>query len=244
MEQHVPDRGGLFSPGVTEPVTCDSRPLDSISIAHDILITSYYKTFHRFHPIVVPKRNLVELYENQKWHSQLQPLLQVLRLIGRVYRSEQWSVELVEVVKRSIQQMPELNPVTVQCHLLFSITLFWHGNLDESQRHMKAAVRIARSLKMHLRAFAGENGDGDPVLTECWRRTWWTLYTVDAYYVGTLGTAEFAFEDLEITTELPCEEHEYESGVRETPQPCKLLRLTTLLQDDAAPEFSFRLRMS
>ena len=78
---------------------------------------------------------------------------------------------------------------------------------------MDTAVKLALDLGMFHRGFATEHGHGDLMLTECWRRTWWTLYIVDAYYAGTLGTLEFAVVGVEATVDLPCEESEYESGV-------------------------------
>ncbi|KAG6354797.1 hypothetical protein INS49_003878 [Diaporthe citri] len=63
---------------------------------------------------------------------------------------------------------------------------------------------------MFRQEFASEHGAADPVLMECWRRTWWMLYIVDAYYAGTLGTMNFAVVDVDATVDLPCEEREYE----------------------------------
>ena len=54
---------------------------------------------------------------------------------------------------------------------------------------------------------------GDVVLMESWRRTWWMLYIVDAYYAGTLGTMNLKAFLVEATVDLPCEEDVYESGV-------------------------------
>ncbi|RSM19647.1 hypothetical protein CDV31_001534 [Fusarium ambrosium] len=105
----------------------------------------------------------------------------------------------------------------VQCRLLYSIVLFWHGYKEDSKREMDAAVQLALQLGMCRQGFVTENGGQDPVLVECWRRTWWMLFIVDAFYAGTLGAMNFATLDVEATVELPCEESEYESG--EIPEP-------------------------
>lgn len=103
----------------------------------------------------------------------------------------------------------------VQCRALYSIALFWHGHTADSEREMSTATQLALDLGMFRREFATENAAGDSVLTECWRRTWWALYIVDAYYAGTLGRKHLTVLGVETTVDLPCEESEYESGVRE-----------------------------
>ncbi|KAL1890339.1 hypothetical protein Sste5346_008341 [Sporothrix stenoceras] len=70
---------------------------------------------------------------------------------------------------------------------------------------------------MFRQDFAAKYGAQDAVLTECWRRTWWMLYMVDAFYAGTLGAASFATVDVVATVDLPCEEADYEKG--EIPEP-------------------------
>lgn len=107
----------------------------------------------------------------------------------------------------------------VQCRTLYSIALFWNNYKDESKREMDAAVRLGLDLQMFRQDFAEKHGSQDAVLTECWRRTWWTLYMVDAFYAGTLGTMNFATVDVVATVDLPCEEWEYEQGVSSSSPP-------------------------
>ncbi|KAF4467412.1 C6 transcription factor [Fusarium albosuccineum] len=104
----------------------------------------------------------------------------------------------------------------VQSRLLYSIPLFWHGYRADSKREMDIAIRLALDLGMFRRKFAAEQGE-DPVIKESWRRTWWMVFIIDAYYAGTLGAMNFATIHVETTVELPCEEAEYESG--EIPEP-------------------------
>lgn len=92
--------------------------------------------------------------------------------------------------------------------------LFWYGHTADSKHEMDAAVRLAVDLEMFRQAFAVEHGDEDPVLQESWRRTWWMLCIADVYYAGTLGTTKFVAVNIEATVDMPCEEWEYESGVR------------------------------
>lgn len=67
---------------------------------------------------------------------------------------------------------------------------------------------------MNSRRFATENSEGDPILAESWRRTWWQLYLTDALiessnHATTFGTSQ---REVSATVELPCEEAEYNSG--------------------------------
>jgi hypothetical protein len=62
--------------------------------------------------------------------------------------------------------------------------------------------------------FAHAFSDGDPVLAESWRRTWWQIYIVDYSYAAIRHDTEFTTRDIPVTVDLPCEEREYESGVK------------------------------
>lgn len=78
---------------------------------------------------------------------------------------------------------------------------------------MNTAIRLAVDWQMFHQEFSATHGAEDAVFKECWRRTWWMLYILDAYYAGSLGTMRFGVLDVEATVELPCEESDYESGV-------------------------------
>ncbi|KAL1851978.1 hypothetical protein Daus18300_012401 [Diaporthe australafricana] len=135
-----------------------------------------------------------------------------MRLVGHIYAAQEYSAQLSDHAEACISQTPPTDPALVQCRLLYSVALFWHSYKIESNREMKAAVKVALDLKMFRREFASDHGAGDPVLTECWKRTWWMLYVVDAYYAGTLGTMNITVVDVDADVDLPCEELEYESG--------------------------------
>lgn len=189
-------------------------PLHFDSVDSDALIGTYYKTFHRFHPFVLPHRCLSLFYcQSPASQIRLQPLIAVMRLIGRLYSSRELSQPLRDVVEATFATADETDPFMAQSRLLYSIVLFWHKLKAEARREMEAAVRIAMDGGMFRREFAAEHGGGDAMLAESWRRTWWMLYIVDAYFAGTLGTMNMAVVDVDATTELPCEEAEYESGV-------------------------------
>ena len=148
----------------------------------------------------------------------LELLISVIHLIGSIYGRPSETPELkkhagicnynLQVPVRSLARA-----FLAQCRLLLSIALYWPTDMVESRSVLDLAIRDAFDLGMYRRDFALENGGGDPVLEESWRRTWWQIYTVDAYHTAIKRSARFLAQDLEMTVELPCEEAGYESGV-------------------------------
>ncbi|KAF9767144.1 hypothetical protein IL306_000344 [Fusarium sp. DS 682] len=181
------------------------------SLAEDPLVKSYYTNFHSFHPFPPPFQHLVRLSQASTFN--FKPLIASMRLIGHIYDTHQWSDSLSADIEAQLSQVPPSDPVQVQSRLLYSIALFWYTFKHESKEQMDSAINAAVKLEMHKKEFAVKFGTGDAIMIECWRRTWWMLFIVDASYAGTLGTMNFKTLHVEPTAELPCEESEYESGV-------------------------------
>jgi len=78
---------------------------------------------------------------------------------------------------------------------------------------MNAATHLALDLGMHDRKFAEQNGNGDAILEESWRRTWWQIYVADAFFAAMARANTFPTCNVNATVELPCEEEDYEAGV-------------------------------
>lgn len=186
-------------------------------IAGDPLIASYYKSFHKFHPLVLPQKHLTRVHQDPGIQLNLRPLIAILRFIGHIYSSQEWSDPLRDHVETCFAEVLPADPIMVQCRVLYSIALFWSSYKDEAKRQMDAAVQLGLGLRMFRQDFAAEHGAQDAVLTESWRRTWWMLYIVDAFYAGTLGTMNFTTLDVDATVDLPCEELDYEQGVSSPP---------------------------
>jgi hypothetical protein len=110
--------------------------------------------------------------------------------------------------------------------MLYSIALYWSDRKTDAMYQIDNAVRLAVDLQMNQKEFPLMHGGADSILEECWRRTWWMLYIVDTYYSGTLGSMRTGLADIEATVELPCEESEYESGVRKAHIPWVLQSVT------------------
>ena len=144
-------------------------------------------------------------------------LLTVLHSIGYLYTPmSQRSQERI-ANRISSGTDPVQDAFSVQCLLLNSIALYWCGEEGSSREEMDLAINIALSISMHSCTFATTHGLGNPVLEESWRRTWWQLCIVDSYYAAMLHQTSPLMRRSDVTTELPCEETEYEAGVCSLP---------------------------
>ncbi|KAF9871443.1 C6 zinc finger protein [Colletotrichum karsti] len=160
---------------------------------------------------------MLRLHKDPSISFNFEPVIAVMRLMGHIYAAKEWSPVLKDHAESCLSQSQPDDPVLVQSRLLYSIALFWYNFKDESKQQMDVAIRVAVDIKMFHADFAKSHSFGDPVMAECWRRTWWMLFVIDAYYAGTLGTMNFTVVDVEATVELPCDEGEYESG--DIPEP-------------------------
>lgn len=222
---------GNALPDVTSESTSTEAPpaRNGDNIGDDALIDAYYNNFHGLHPFVPPRKHLIQTHHDASRRTSFKPLIASLRLVGYIYISRELSSPLREYLEVCLSRAPANDPIVVQCRLLYSIALFWHDYKDDAKREMDAAVKLALELQMFRKEFAAEHGAQDPVLAESWRRTWWMVFVVDAYYTGTLGTMNFQVINVEATTELPCEEAEYESGVSSTEQSNSTLMFSCLI---------------
>ncbi|TLS23266.1 uncharacterized protein PpBr36_05700 [Pyricularia pennisetigena] len=187
----------------------------------DPLVDLYYRHFHRRHPFLLPQRYMADSLGSRARRDEYEPLLASMRFIGSLYAKSDQAAELGESVRLAIHARGDLHPdpALAQCRLLYSIASYWCGDRDAARREIDAALGIAIGLGMHRREFAVEHsGPGDPVLAESMRRTWWSIYVVDAWYAGIGKRAAFATRGVHITADLPCEEREYKSGTIPTPK--------------------------
>ncbi|KAJ5566568.1 Transcription factor [Penicillium sp. DV-2018c] len=210
---HRPNQGDETSDLTLPP----EHQLDINDPQNDLLVTAYYNNFHKLHPFLLPRKHFIRLFRDPNRQPFFRPLVAVIRLVGYIYTARGWSIALEDHVKASFAQIPATDPVMVQCRLLYSIALFWFERKSDAKSQVDSAFWLATECKLFEQDFASDNGACDPVLQESWRRTWWMLYMVDAYYAGTLGTMNFKASTIEATVDLPCEESEYESG--DIPEP-------------------------
>jgi hypothetical protein len=145
----------------------------------------------------------------------------VMRFVGSLFTTKVASAPLEAQVNIALGEIqPYTTGFEVQALIIYSSAVYWHDDLPRARDLLDTATRKALTLGMNMRQFAIENSMGDPVLAESWRRTWWQLYATDAHiassnHVNAFGTSQ---RDIPATVELPCEEANYNSGVRLSPQ--------------------------
>ncbi|KAH8895479.1 putative C6 transcription factor [Thozetella sp. PMI_491] len=244
-ERHSQDRPSSSSPSqtFTSPVTAgqglefeprnmpDQIQTRCAEILSDSLIDAYYSCFHGFHPFVLPRRHLESFHRTLGEKGRMEPLLLVMRLMGALYtQSAQVATlkdETVRVADQTLHSPPD--PFLVQFRLLYAIILFWSDDNPRARENMDAAIRMSVELDMFRQQFATQHGDGSSVLEESWRRTWWQIYIVDAFWAATTHSFVFQTSGIEATVDLPCEEEDYEAGTIPAPRT---------LEDFSMREFS------
>ncbi|PVH97903.1 hypothetical protein DM02DRAFT_643881 [Periconia macrospinosa] len=185
----------------------------------DHLLTQYYTYFHNAHSCVLPRWSL-------EAHTSIEPavseyLIPVLLYIGSIFVHCVDSKPLAEAAARAIeagrghQGLP--SPYFAQALMLYSIPVYWSNETLKGRKLLDEAIHTAFALGMHRKGFAAQYGLGDPVLEESWRRTWWQMHITDVHVSGSMHTFEGLSSKYPITTELPCEESQYESGDIPTP---------------------------
>ncbi|CAG8257515.1 unnamed protein product [Penicillium salamii] len=171
----------------------------------------YYDFFHAAHPCILPWAVL----KTRLADPRVRPLLQVICYVGSIFDnsgsiSETWSQRARDAVSQ-IRAKFNPDPFDVQALLLYSIAVYWCNEPDEGVALLNDVIRLAVTLEMNKKHFAQTYGEGNPVVEESWRRTWWVIYITDAHIAGSTHTYPFRTSGLEMTTDLPCEEDRYEN---------------------------------
>jgi hypothetical protein len=181
----------------------------------DQLLSSYYAFFHVAHPCVLPRESLRSRLASQPVVTEV--LLPVLLYIGSIFTHTVDSEPLAIAARQAIaliQSRPGLpSPYYLQALLLYSIAVYASNEPERGRQQIECAICGALSLGMQRAEFAVQHGQGDPILEESWRRTWWMIYITDAHIAGSTHSFPSQTGAIHITTDLPCEEQEYESGV-------------------------------
>jgi hypothetical protein len=172
----------------------------------------YYTFFHGAHPWVLPRRRLNRLIQSRR--SQIQELLIVMEFIGSTYTSEGQS-KCLRQKALTMMAGPDLpkTPFSIQSLLIFSVGVHCGSDFQLARDTLDRAISMALEMGMHFQCFAASNGNGDPVLEESWRRTWWGLYITDASIEAISRTLNPRTYYVNADVDLPCEEINYRHEV-------------------------------
>ena len=184
----------------------------SFQINDDRLLELYYEYFWSAFPFVLPQQFFLarKTLEN---HG-MSELSLVLEWIGSMYASWCPSDPYYQAALEAVSS-PNLprTPFNVQAVLLFAIAQHHQGMQQTSRETLDLAILIALELDMHKRDSARLWGEGDPVLEEAWRRTWYMLAISDQHFAIVMNTPLYQLADMPCDVYLPCDDEYYITGV-------------------------------
>ena len=181
-------------------------------INDDRLIELYFNHFWDAYPIVLPLHFFQERRSMQN-HGMAE-LLSVLRYIGSLYApwASSESYYKTALAALSAPHMPR-SPFNVQALMLFAVAQYHQCLKAESRVSMDAAIGITLELRMNERGFARAYGEGNPVLEECWRRTWYCMQVNDQHLSVVENAPLYTLSSVPGTVDLPCDDEFFKTGV-------------------------------
>lgn len=181
-------------------------------------LSRYFEFFHNAHPIVLPRKKLLSRIHSNP--DSLQHLLPILKYIGALYTPGVQTDVLLQAAHQKLNEesLPK-NAFSVQALLIFSLAIHCSDEYKAAEAYLDKAIDIALSINMDTQSFAWENAGGDAVIAESWRRTWWTLYCIDAIFAAISHYSSHRLQDRIGDVGLPCEDKAFNSGVCLSPLP-------------------------
>lgn len=190
-----------------------SQP-DSVAfqVSNDRLLELYFENFWPQFPLVLPLHYLKarEISGNHGMDS----LLPVLYWIGAIFAP--WTPpEPHFAAAFAALDSPTLahTPFNVQALMLYAIALHHCDVKPEARDKLDRAVAIALELQMNEREFARAYGEGNPVLEESWRRTYYLLTAADQNFSIISNSPTHGLLNIPNNVDLPCDDEFFETGV-------------------------------
>lgn len=206
-----PPSNGQF----TNPLMAVSRgaPVAPVMTIAEKCFKSFYYHYFASHPFVLPENALYR--HTRETGQKLDHLIAAMRYVGALYldAGPARANYLDEALRLVHSPTTPKDGFLVQTLLLLIVALDGSCQQDQASELLEEAEAIALEIGLNTRQFAVQNGRGNPVLEESWRRTWWDLYVVDGMVAGVHRVTTFALYDIPADVALPCEEAEYLSGV-------------------------------
>jgi hypothetical protein len=173
-------------------------------------IQSFYHYFYNSHPFCLPEPRLLELFKDRQ-----APLLEyAVQFLGASFIPSMPADMYKEALNRHISNgnYPR-DAFSVQALMLFGIGLHAHNEVPRAAQIFNIAQALTLEIGLHRMEFALMHGGGDPQLEESWRRTWWSMFTVNGMMTAVNPGVQFKLKDIVTDVPLPCENDQYFSGV-------------------------------
>lgn len=173
-------------------------------------VGAFLHYFYDTHPFLLPKPRLIQLLKERRV-----PLLELaIQYIGSCFLPNAPTEMYKEALNRTLanQNIPK-DGYTVQALVLYAISLHATNDLPRSAQVFLTAMGMALEIGLNRAQYSMIHGNGDPVLEECWRRTWWGMFTANGMFAAVNPRIPFRLKDIAADVPLPCENEEYYSGV-------------------------------
>lgn len=210
-----PGRGGIQiyrQPYLdTNGVLVEANPHKAPQTLQDRCIDSFYFHFFPGHPAVLPKEHLLQMAKERN----LEHLLAAMRWAGSLYfevgptRATYFEEAMRLVYAPDVPK----DGFLVQAMLILLVGLDGSCQQEQARDILSDVERTAIEIGLFQRSYATIHGHGNGMLEESWRRTWWDLFVVDGMVAGVHRQTNFLLFDIVADAGLPCEEHQYLSGV-------------------------------
>lgn len=195
-----------------------SRPSTSTNMLRPLTlpekcVDAFYHNFFASHPFVLPKPHLLAAPKEPS----IEMLLAAIRWVGSLFVPEADSIResLFENAYQLIYApLTTSDGYLVQAMVLLVVALDGSCQQEKARQILMDVEAIALQIGLNTKPFAILHGRGLPILEESWRRTWWDLFVVDGMVAGVHRVTNFLLFDVPTDVPLPCEEHQYLSGVR------------------------------
>jgi len=195
--------------GAMVPANAPPPPMRSVP---EQCIDAFYFYFYPGHPAVLPKAHIMKIAKERN----IEHLLAAMRWVGSLYieTGPQRATFFEETMRLLYAPETRKDGFLVQAMIIAIIGLDGCRQNEKAREILSDAERLAIEIGLYTRRYATANGCGNPRMEESWRRTWWDLFVVDGMIAGVHRQTNFLLYDIVSDVGLPCEEHEYLSGVR------------------------------
>ncbi|KAF2115109.1 hypothetical protein BDV96DRAFT_494084 [Lophiotrema nucula] len=172
-------------------------------------ISAFFLYFYDSHPFVLPQARLLELFK-----SRAAPLLELaVQFMGSSFLPAVPTEMYKEALNRTIMGANYPKDVySVQALCLFAIGLHAHNDVPRAGQVFGIAQGLTLEIGLNRLDFALIHGNGDHVVEESYRRTWWSMYTVNGMMAAVNPGVRFTLKDVPTDVPLPCDNEAYFSG--------------------------------
>ncbi|KAG9233266.1 hypothetical protein BJ875DRAFT_426183 [Amylocarpus encephaloides] len=178
-------------------------------------VSRYFEFFHNAHPIVLPRKRFLSQLQTDP--ESLGCLLPVLKHIGGLYTPGASTDGLRQFAHEKLSGDIPRNGFSIQALLLFSLAIHCSDEYKAAEAYLDRAIDIALEINLQSESFAWLYAECDPIIAESWRRTWWTLYCIDAVFAAISHHPNHRLQTILTNVALPCEDSVYSSG--KIPEP-------------------------